>query len=418
MKLKKIIPIILAVSVFMTACGKEPVVVSQKEQKVISFSWWGNDKRNEYTIEAIKQFEKLHPDIRVNCSYTEWSGYETRSNIRMISDTEADVMQINYAWIQQYSPDGNGYYDINLINDNIDFSNFTQEDLDFGMQSGKLNAIPIALNTQTVYINKTVYDSYGLDIPKTWNDLFAAAEVMDDDVYPISMADKAAWLYIISYAEQKTGKQFMTIDGKITFTVDDIKIMLEFYKELISKKVMPQVEYFDKKKITSGNYGGTVAWISDGATYFEGAIENGYEYTISDYTAIDPGKTGEGWYSKPATMYAISKNTEYPEESAILLDYLLNSNEMAELQGLEKGIPISSSARSYLSDHDMLNGLQYDAYLKMNEHNERILMVSPYLENVKMIEEFVAACNSVLYDKADLDEQAKALYDSLKNLLD
>lgn len=417
MNLKKIFHIMLAVSVLATGCGKEPVVVSQKEQKVISFSWWGNDKRNEYTIEAVKQFEKLHPEIRVNCSYTEWSGYETRSNIRMISDTEADVMQINYAWIQQYSPDGSGYYDINLMKDYIRFENFTEDDLNFGMQNGKLNAVPIALNTQTVYINKTIYDDYGLDIPKTWDDLFEAAKVMNGKNYPISMASKSAWLYIISYAEQQTGKRFMSKDGILEFNADDIKIMLEFYSKLVNENVMPQVEYYDKAKISSGNYAGTVAWLSDGASYFEGAIENGYEYVIADYTSQDPAKSGEGWYSKPATMYAISKNTEYPEESAMLLDYLLNSSEMARLQGLEKGIPISSSARSYLSENNMLEGLQYDAYLKMEDHDDLLLMISPYLENSEIIDEFVVACNSALYNKASPDEQAKLLYDSIKNIL-
>jgi oligogalacturonide transport system substrate-binding protein len=78
----------------------------------ISFSWWGNDDRNEYTLDAIKDFEKLHKNISVTCNYSEWSGYQTKMDIQMASYTQSDVMQINFAWINQYSQNEDVYYDI------------------------------------------------------------------------------------------------------------------------------------------------------------------------------------------------------------------------------------------------------------------------------------------------------------------
>lgn len=128
----------------------------------------------------------------------------------MVTHTESDVMQINYAWLNQYSNDGEGYYDINQLSDYVDLSNFTEEDLAYGMKNGKLNAVPIALNTMTVYVNKSVYDEYGLDIPETWDDFFAAAEVMNGEHYPISMSKKSAWFFLASYVGQMTGKILWT----------------------------------------------------------------------------------------------------------------------------------------------------------------------------------------------------------------
>ena len=172
MKGKLILISVLCIPVLFSGCDDNAIITSNAEQVEISLSWWGNDERNEYTIEAVKLFEELHPGVSVRCNYSEWSGYQARSNVQMASNTEADVMQINYAWIQQYSPDGCGYYDINTLRDYIDLTNFTEEELYYGMQNGKLNAIPIALNTQSVYINKTIYEKYGLDIPKTWDDAY------------------------------------------------------------------------------------------------------------------------------------------------------------------------------------------------------------------------------------------------------
>ena len=193
----------------MYSCSEETVIKSQTEQTVITLSWWGNDKRNEYTIEAVQKFQKLHPEIKVKCSYSEWSGYESRNRIQMNSDTEADVMQINFNWLSQYSPDGNGYLDLNTVSDIVDLSNFSQDSLSYGTIDGKLNGIPIAMNSETIYVNKTLYDKYGLELPETWDDLFTASEVMKKDgVYAMSGASKSIWLYIMTYAEQVTGKKF------------------------------------------------------------------------------------------------------------------------------------------------------------------------------------------------------------------
>ena len=101
-------------------------------------------------------------------------------------------MQINVGWLSQYSADGNGYYDLEKLSGLIDLSNFSEDILKYGRRNGKLNAIPIAMNAETVYINKTLYERCGLGIPKTWDDLFAAAKVMSKDgIYPMSGAAKS-----------------------------------------------------------------------------------------------------------------------------------------------------------------------------------------------------------------------------------
>ncbi len=403
---------LIAASVLLlhaAGCTQQPVITSHEEQIEISLSWWGNDQRNEYTIAAVKAFETLHPHINVNCNYSEWSGYQARSDLQMVSNTESDVMQINYAWIEQYSPDGEGFYDIRKLSEHVDLSNFTQDELNFGMQNDKLNAVPIALNTQSVYINKTIYDSYGLEIPKTWDDFFEAADVMQGKVYPIAMTSKSSWFFITGYAEQVSGKQFMTMDGELNFTAEDVQIMLEFYRSLIENKVMPQVEYFERLAPEDGVYAGIVAWLSDGSSYCDRAIRNGYEYVVADYPVMKDTDEVEGWYAKPATMYAISKNTDHPEEAAMLLDFLLNSEEMAELQRTEKGIPLSNTAQNYLAENNYLEGMQYNAFLKMNEYSQNMEVISPYFENEELIAAFRDASNAVLYGKADSAIKAEEL---------
>lgn len=76
------------VPVILSGCGNDIVMTNQTQQTEISFSWWGNDARHDYTLEAIAEFERLHPDIKVKCHYSEWSGYQARNNVQMVSHTE------------------------------------------------------------------------------------------------------------------------------------------------------------------------------------------------------------------------------------------------------------------------------------------------------------------------------------------
>ena len=412
---KKKLIFLSAVMLMLTSCASEPVVIEQEEYTDISLSWWGNDTRTEYTLAAVKEFERLHPDIRVKCSYSEWSGYQTRYNIQMMSDTESDVMLINFPWLDKYSAYGSGYYDIYELSEFVDLSQFSESELSFGIRNGKLSAVPIALNTQTVYYNKTVYDRYELALPETWDDLFNAAKVMGDRVYPIAMPSKSAMFFITAYTEQQSGKSFMSENGQLGFGREELGIMLDFYVKLVNSHVIPQVEYFDKNAIRNGTYAGAVAWLSDAENYMGPAREDGNEIVVGSYTGCTDGV--KGWYTKPATLYAVSAETEHPEEAALLLDFLLNSNEISELQGIEKGIPLSRSSRDYLEQNDMLKGLHYDAFQLMSANIDSMALIDPFMENTNMLDAFQEACNAVLYGKATTEEKSAELYEQFNSIL-
>ena len=182
-------------------------------------------------------------------------------------------------------------------------------------------------------------------------------------------------------------------------------------QERIAKKLgVCRTTYINYEK---GIYAGGICWVSDAVNYFGSTIDKGYEVVIADYTA-DPGLPhGAGWYAKPATLYAISRNTEHPQEAAMLLDFLLNDPEMAKLQGVEKGIPLSAAARQTLDEEGMLQGLQYQASLKMEE-NPNLGKMNSIVENAGLIDAFVEACNLVVFEKETPEIASQELYRKIK----
>lgn len=401
----------------LIGCGnnKQNVVFSNEQTK-IQFSWWGNDVRHVYTMDGVDLFQDRNPNIEVAYRYGEWNGFEKRNKVWMESGSEADVMQINFAWISQYSSDGTGYYDLYELSDVIDLSNFTEADLALGEVNGHLNAIPIAYNTTMIAHNQDVYAAYGLSIPESWEDYFEAAKVMKDDgVYPIGAVKKQVFLLLMAYYEQKYGHPFFKADGSLAASKVEIEDLMEFYCRLLRENVLIPIDQFKQELFMTGQVATCAFWISDTGNYCGKAEERGRDIKLDDFPKMEAAKNS-GRYIKPATLYAISNNTENPREAGILLNYLLNSTEMAEFQGTEKGVPISRSAYSYLDEMGELDSWQTKATEMMRADMEEMSVIIPMMENESIIDIFKSSADEYYYDKLSLSEAAQLVYDGINEI--
>lgn len=387
---------------------------AQEQVTIISMSWWGNDARHIYTLEGLSLFQERNPDIMVNHSYGVWNGYEKRYLMQMQSHNNCDVMQVNYSWLSQYSPDGLGYYDLNSLAEYIDLSQFSQDDLATGMRNGHLNALPIAYNTVCLFYNSDMFEQYGLDIPKTWDDLFTAADVMSkDDICVLGMINKHLFLLLNAWFEQSSGRTLFDLDGNYIGTEEDIKLILEFYKQLTDRKVVMPLYSFQVSDFEDMRVAGTACWASDSIRYCQPAIDNGMNVVIGDYLRVSTDDYSD-WYIKPATMFAISIDTEHPEECARLVDYLLNDPDFAVMQGTEKGIPVSASSRQALLENGQLAGIEYMAGEFITDNRSNMNLINPMLEDTEVIDTFKSISDKYIYEETTLDEAARDLNSALR----
>lgn len=393
--------------------GTEMTFEEGEEQIEITFSWWGSDSRHEYTIAAVKAFEEQYSNIKVNLEYSEFTGFQKKTDVKIAAHTEADVMQLNYAWVSTYSPDGTGFYDLNQLADVLVLSNYTEEALSYGTINGYLDALPIAQNGHVFIYNQDLYEKYGLDLPTTWDDFTAAAEVMQKDgVYPLDLGSTAMWFICTAYVEQQTGKAIITDNGEFNFSEDDVKAMISFYTDWVNKGVIKEINSRSDSDLSAGTTAGTVQWINSAEKY-AGYFETAGGTSVIGTTPISSGATRTGWYVRPATMYAVSANTDHPTEAGELLQFLVASEDMAVQQQLDKGVPFNQAAKAILEENDMLAGIMNDAADAVDA-TDTILM-NPKFEDSTLSGAFSDACTSVYYGEATLDEAAKTAYQIMKD---
>lgn len=391
------------------------------EECTITISWWGGDERHEATEKAIEVFESRYPNIHVETDYGAWSGWKNKVFDELDNGTCTDVIQVNYDWLVTESYDGSGFYNLESLSNYIELSNFSNDILEFGRRNGVLNAIPVSITGRSMFYNKSVYDKAGVDIPSTWDDLMTVAPKINAiGSYPLNCSNNdttcTAWYLCVVYEQQKTGKEFITSDGELGFTVEEIADALQFYKDLQDNGVVRSVQVTKAQDTAENNYecktwkngviGGILEWGSSVSKY-QGTLENPEDLVIGNLLTMEDTKSS-GWFYKPSLLFAINKDTQYPVQSAMLLDFLLNDSESAEILGTTRGIPVSSSALAVLEEKNMLSGLAYESNNQIVDKG--LIVISPYMENTKMTEYYNQAIEEVSMEILSPYDAAQGIY--------
>lgn len=406
--------IISAAVAFGLCSCHERLLTDESDRAELSFSWWGGDDRNKRTLNGLNEFTE-QTGITVRPIYEEFTGFKAKMDVQIYSDTEADVMQLNYDWLYQYTGQGEEFYDLSQLS-GVDLSTYPEGSLDFGMVDGKLQAIPYGFNALTFLYNKTLLDSYGIEPPSTWEELFEAAKLTRrDGVYILSLTEKHFWMISCAYLEQVTGHKAFDNKEQLILTEEDIVIMLNFCERLLDEKVSPIGSDYDRRDLALLRMAGTVSWASDSGYYEDAAKEISMELAIGPYITED-NYVGYGWYEKPTGLYAVRKDTKSPENAGKLVDHLINSADMATSLGMSKGVPVSSAAAEALEARGLLKGVEFESNRMMRDEY-RLGTMSPSLENEELIAIFADAVNSIYYGSADVGTVASTALASMNEVV-
>ena len=442
---------VLAASMAMTACGgktaetgntgeagstgaagtekaadeKTPEASKSSGETVkLSFSWWGNDDRHQATQNAIDAFNAAHAGaIEVTGEPSGFGNLEETFATRYAGGTAADVMTVNYPWVIQYSPNGDGFYDLDQVKDIIDFSQYDEGFLEFGKTGGKMQAVPYGQNTLGLYVNKSAFDRAGItELPTTFEENKKAAEIFtqqDPNAYMIvSPTFRFAAVY---YLQQKTGKGEFAEDLSMNYTVDDYKEALLWYKDLADAHVFcsrkdyienvgnEPVSIAQNAKYINGGYAGVLEWTGGIASNAKTLEDKGDELVVAPLPVID-GAVFEGTMAKPSLLFAISRDSKNPKEAAEFLQYILNDPEGTKLMGSTRGMVASRAAKASLEADGQITGAVKQAYDFTDV--AKVINNSPIFENAIFTNSYESNYEKFEFGKSTAEEAAQAIFDA------
>lgn len=346
------------------------------------FSWWGGDSRHEATEKAIAAFMEKYPNIKVTPEYGAWTGWEEKQSLNILGGNAADVMQINWNWIESYSGNGTNFANLSDYSDVLDLTQFPESSVELCKADGKLMAVPVALTGRLFYWNKTTFEEVGCEIPTDTESLLAAGEAFkayDENMYPLALGEYDRMIFMVYYLEEMYGKPWVE-NGEIQYTEEEIAGAMDFICQLEDAHVIPtnatlqgdMADSIDKNaKWIDGKYAGIFEWDSAASKFQKAIVEStnkpGQEFVIGDFIDFGPH---DGGFTKISMGLAVSATSNHPKEAAMLINFLLNETEGVEICATERGIPCSAAAVKVLDEKDLGNKLVKEANAKVLNYSK------------------------------------------------
>jgi multiple sugar transport system substrate-binding protein len=317
---------------------------------VLRYTWWGNPDRAERTEQAVALFEKQHPNIRVQTSFSGYDAYKQKLATQAAGGDAPDVMQLDYRQIDQYAS-GGVLLDLAKQKAVLRTSEIDQGLLATGRVDGAQYAIPQGRGTETVVYDVKAWQESGVPRPGrswTWNDWAEAMRALAKKTGKPGATDPGQSEDAFEVWLGGRGKALYTKDGDgLGFSAGDLTRWWTFTDRLRREGAVSPAEQttqldgsVENTPLGRGKATADANW---------DAPSSGYLALIPSGVALAPMPSGEdgtpGQYFKPSMFLGIGANTHHAKQAAQLVDFLLNDRQAAKILGATRGIPVNETIR-------------------------------------------------------------------------
>lgn len=417
----------LTATLFLTACsttaaGESGGGFDPNEEVELHIAWWGNDERAAIMAEAIDLFEEEYPNITV---VEEPVGAPDDLFNRLATDfasgTAPDVFALGGAKPQEYGEAG-ALLDLSTVSEQLDTSTYEDFTLTNATVDDTLYGLPTGGNAIGALINTTILEQAGIPVPTddwTWEDLVDIANEIPKKVPGVVGLDLRVQDILGTYVAQYTEEGIYDWDGELATDADVIQQWYELEQELVAGGGLPDpsviVEHWnvtpDLSLFGTGKAAITFAYNNQIGSYAAGT--GGAEIEIiAPPTSTDVS----GVAVLPSQFWAIASETKHPEASALLVDWLLNQPEPAQIILANRGLPFNPDTL------EVVKPLLAPADAQSAEYLEKVLEIGvvapPQPAGGAMLNELSQRIESdILFGKVSVEDGAEQWISELEAAL-
>ncbi|HEX4253821.1 MAG TPA: sugar ABC transporter substrate-binding protein [Streptosporangiaceae bacterium] len=131
----------------------------------LTYALWDAHEQIGYQA-SINEFEKLHPDIRVNIDNVPYNSYEQKITAEYITNQAPDLFWVNTPWLGTFVKDGILTNIAPKIKaSHIDMSQYYPQLVALHSRNGAIYGLPKDWDTIALYYNKAYFKKIGLTVP-------------------------------------------------------------------------------------------------------------------------------------------------------------------------------------------------------------------------------------------------------------
>jgi len=336
------------VFLMLALCMLVAAVSVQAAPKVTITFWYQANEANPQDVEAqwmkenLQLFQKVNPDIKVDSTYVSASDqYQTKITTEMAANNAPDVFQ---TWLsgrlEPFVKAGRVYPLNDVIKKDPGFKSLLVDaNLVNSTFDKKVYALPNIVTSELLFYNKELFTKYGVEVPKTWEQLITAVKKFKaDGIVPMSMPNKEPWVGTMTYmyifdriaGPNKWKETCLNHTGK--FTAPEYAAAAKKFLELRDAGAFP--ENYNSMDYAEGK---TLFINGKAAMYMMGTWEvgslgqtMGNKVDFMPFPLIPGGKGNLESYVLSQDMgFAISSKSPNKEAANKLLKYLFSKERQA-----------------------------------------------------------------------------------------
>lgn len=412
------------------------VAIASAKTVEIRVAWWGDTTRNLLYEKILDRFEAAHPDIKTIREPLSWNDYWQKLTVQSASGGAPDFMGMHPQYANDYLRRGvveplDQYIEEGII----DVSNIPQGAINTGVVDGVVYMLPMGLTGQSFFVNKTMLEELGLELPDfnnwTWDDLkslgLEARKALDAagkrNVWLVD--DNSTNLQLFRYWVRQNGNELYTESGDLAVSVEQVAAWWSYWKDLRDNGVTPDaatsVEYGTATLENSLIAKRKVAMRAVPANQFTLYVDAmpDCELIIARNPSKVDGMVGE--YVEGAHFAIYSRTTpEKKQAAAKLMDFWLNSKEAWELFGLDQGVAANTEMAAYVRSNVDEVQREVMEYVEMitNLASYSIPTTYPPIGGSEVDSLFRSIAEQVMYDVLTPEAAAKEFVTQAKAIIE
>ncbi|GAB7051158.1 extracellular solute-binding protein [Catenuloplanes indicus JCM 9534] len=328
------------------------------EPVTLRFTWWGSDARHKRTQQAIDLFTAKYPNITVKGEFKDWNGYWDSLATTVAANDAPDIIQMDELYLASYAERG-ALLDLGTASNHLRTADIEPAALDTGKVDGKQYAIPTGLTAYSFIVNDDLLKQYDVMLPDTatwsWEDLRTVGDQVSKasggkvdgvQLWGFDTGSVNVWL-------RQQGASLYDESGRVSAPPAVLAQYWQYLLDLSKAGIGPAASVTIERAGAALDQSG----MATNAT----AIGTSWNTQLTSFAAASgqnlrlvqiPGESQVGTpgaYYKPSMYWAISARSKQPAEAAAFVDFLLNTQEAADVLLTDRGVPGNTTIRAALA---------------------------------------------------------------------
>jgi oligogalacturonide transport system substrate-binding protein len=360
-KITRLLFLVIALSMVLSM-----VVYGAAKPITMRFSWWGDTKRNQATLDAIALYHKLHPNITIEGESGAFDSYYQKLLTQLVSKSAPDIIQIDYKWVGDLMSQGDNLLtNINDLSKIINLSKFNLEPVKGYIGAGRyMIGVPIGINGRGLFYNTEFFKKFNIVAGNdwTWDKMLEVGTMVNkqDKNAHLLYFEKNAILYLVqTRIKQKYGLDMFKPDYTMAFTEQDLVDSFTYVKKLVDTGTVPP---FEEMLPYDSVYSNQVPnWLNGqwGMSALSASnlppIITASKFTIGTMRwMVMPGAKDSGIVVAPTQLLSVNNSSPNKIEAAKFLNWYMNDKRAQAITKDTRGIPVNTQAQKMLEDQGIV----------------------------------------------------------------